>query len=271
MTGGTPSPSPEPVSVRAPALVRPHLLRQRWCDVAFLHWAVAPETVGRAPPARSPAGRVRRPHLRRAGPVPDSRYRVRRMARPRRGSARSWRPTCGSTRPTTTGRRGDRLPQPRRRPGRRGRRRPRWRSGCPTAGLGWASRRRWRRAPVRRRRLRWPGARPPAASRSGRAVRRTTARSNGSSPPAGACTSRTLGRTCVRPQHPPAVAAAHGRAARTRRRPAGRRRAGRSHPAAARPRRVQRGCGCDIRAAGAGDEAASRNCRWPAPRLLARR
>jgi uncharacterized protein len=43
------------VSVRAPALVRPHLLRQRWCDVAFLHWAVAPETVaGLLPPGVRP-------------------------------------------------------------------------------------------------------------------------------------------------------------------------------------------------------------------------
>jgi hypothetical protein len=45
----------EPVSVLAPALPRPHLLRQRWCDVAFLHWAVAPETVARFfPPGTRP-------------------------------------------------------------------------------------------------------------------------------------------------------------------------------------------------------------------------
>ena len=35
----------EPVSVVAPPLPRPHLLRQSWCDVAFLHWAVAPDAV----------------------------------------------------------------------------------------------------------------------------------------------------------------------------------------------------------------------------------
>jgi uncharacterized protein len=38
---------PEPVSVRAPALSRLRLMTQRWCDVAFLHWAVDPDAVAR--------------------------------------------------------------------------------------------------------------------------------------------------------------------------------------------------------------------------------
>ena len=38
---------PEQVSVDAPALARPRLMTQRWRDVAFLHWAVDPETVAR--------------------------------------------------------------------------------------------------------------------------------------------------------------------------------------------------------------------------------
>jgi uncharacterized protein YqjF (DUF2071 family) len=38
---------PEPVTTRAPALARPHLLRQRWRDVTFLHWAVRPDAVSR--------------------------------------------------------------------------------------------------------------------------------------------------------------------------------------------------------------------------------
>jgi uncharacterized protein len=38
---------PEPVTVDAPPLARPHLLRQTWCDLSFLHWAVEPETVAR--------------------------------------------------------------------------------------------------------------------------------------------------------------------------------------------------------------------------------
>ncbi|MGZ8749961.1 MAG: YqjF family protein [Pseudonocardia sp.] len=43
------------MSVRAPVLGRPHLLRQRWCDVTFLHWAVAPEAVaGLLPPGVRP-------------------------------------------------------------------------------------------------------------------------------------------------------------------------------------------------------------------------
>ena len=37
----------EPVTTLAPALPRPHVLRQRWCDVAFLHWAVRPDAVAR--------------------------------------------------------------------------------------------------------------------------------------------------------------------------------------------------------------------------------
>jgi uncharacterized protein YqjF (DUF2071 family) len=45
----------EPISVVAPPLPRPHLLRQRWCDVAFLHWAVDPEVVaGFLPPGTRP-------------------------------------------------------------------------------------------------------------------------------------------------------------------------------------------------------------------------
>ena len=45
----------EPISVTAPRLARPHLLRQRWCDVTFLHWAVAPEAVaGLFPPGVRP-------------------------------------------------------------------------------------------------------------------------------------------------------------------------------------------------------------------------
>ena len=45
----------EPVSVVAPALRRPRLLRQRWCDIAFLHWAVDPAAVaGFLPPGTRP-------------------------------------------------------------------------------------------------------------------------------------------------------------------------------------------------------------------------
>jgi uncharacterized protein YqjF (DUF2071 family) len=47
--------SVEPVTVAAPPLPRPHLLRQRWCDVAFLHWAVEPGAVaGLMPPGTRP-------------------------------------------------------------------------------------------------------------------------------------------------------------------------------------------------------------------------
>lgn len=46
---------PEPVSAQAPPLPRPHLLRQRWCDVAFLHWAVHPDAVAHLfPPGVAP-------------------------------------------------------------------------------------------------------------------------------------------------------------------------------------------------------------------------
>lgn len=38
-------PDPEPVRTVAPALPRPHLMRQRWSDVTFLHWAVDPDRV----------------------------------------------------------------------------------------------------------------------------------------------------------------------------------------------------------------------------------
>ena len=45
----------EPVSAQPPPLPRPHLLRQRWCDVTFLHWAVAPDTVAHLlPPGVAP-------------------------------------------------------------------------------------------------------------------------------------------------------------------------------------------------------------------------
>jgi uncharacterized protein YqjF (DUF2071 family) len=41
--------------VTAPPLRRPWLLRQSWCDLAFLHWAVAPTTVaGLLPPGVRP-------------------------------------------------------------------------------------------------------------------------------------------------------------------------------------------------------------------------
>lgn len=43
-------PSPEPVTVTAPPLHRPHLMRQRWLDVSFLHWAVEPAAVARFMP-----------------------------------------------------------------------------------------------------------------------------------------------------------------------------------------------------------------------------
>lgn len=35
----------EPVTAEAPSLGRPRILRQLWCDLAFLHWAVEPSTV----------------------------------------------------------------------------------------------------------------------------------------------------------------------------------------------------------------------------------
>lgn len=38
---------PEPVRAVAPVLPRPHLMRQRWSDVVFLHWAVEPASVAR--------------------------------------------------------------------------------------------------------------------------------------------------------------------------------------------------------------------------------
>ena len=53
----------EPVTTLAPALPRPHVLRQRWCDVAFLHWAVRPNAVAWFFPPRRPALAV--PHRRR--------------------------------------------------------------------------------------------------------------------------------------------------------------------------------------------------------------
>jgi uncharacterized protein YqjF (DUF2071 family) len=36
---------PEPVSVDPPPLAGPLLLRQWWCDLSFLHWAVEPDSV----------------------------------------------------------------------------------------------------------------------------------------------------------------------------------------------------------------------------------
>ena len=45
----------EPVSVHAPPLDRPRLLRQHWRDVTFLHWAVDPAAVaGLLPPGVRP-------------------------------------------------------------------------------------------------------------------------------------------------------------------------------------------------------------------------
>ncbi len=41
----------EPVQADPPALPRPHLLTQRWLDVAFLHWAVDPGAVHHLLPA----------------------------------------------------------------------------------------------------------------------------------------------------------------------------------------------------------------------------
>ena len=47
--------SPEPVTVIAPPLRRPHLMRQSWLDVTFLHWAVEPAAVARfMPPGVAP-------------------------------------------------------------------------------------------------------------------------------------------------------------------------------------------------------------------------
>lgn len=46
---------PEPVSVVAPGLPRPHVMRQHWRDVGFLHWAVPPASVARLfPPGVRP-------------------------------------------------------------------------------------------------------------------------------------------------------------------------------------------------------------------------
>lgn len=44
-------PSPHPVSSTAPVLPRPHLMRQSWRDVGFLHWAVDPTDVAPLFPA----------------------------------------------------------------------------------------------------------------------------------------------------------------------------------------------------------------------------
>ena len=110
-----------------------------------------------------------------------------RSARPRRGPARSWRPTCGSTRSTRRGGAASSSSAstptgPSRSPP------PAPPSGCPTAGPGWASPPTGRNGATPRR-CGGRGAGPVAASRSGWAARRRTDRSNASSPPAGACTS----------------------------------------------------------------------------------
>ena len=176
----------EPISVVAPPLTRPHLLRQRWCDVAFLHWAVDPEMVaGLMPPGVRPDVFDGCTYV---GLVPFRMVGTGfAAARPRRGPARSWRPTSGSTRST---RRGGAVSSssastptgPSRSPP------PAPRSGCPTAGPGWASPPTGRSGATPRR-CGGRGAGPAAASRSGWAARPPTARSNASSPPAGACTS----------------------------------------------------------------------------------
>ncbi len=88
----------EPVSTTAPSLRPPVLVNQDWRDLTFLHWAVEPARVAHLmPPRRATRRARRRRHLRRPGPVPDGRRRTRARAPPCRGSARSWRPTCGST------------------------------------------------------------------------------------------------------------------------------------------------------------------------------
>jgi len=47
--------TPESVSVSAPDLRRPHIMRQQWRDVAFVHWAVDPAAVVRFfPPGVEP-------------------------------------------------------------------------------------------------------------------------------------------------------------------------------------------------------------------------
>ncbi len=40
----------DPVSVLAPPLPRPHMMRQQWRDLSFLHWAVDPASVARFMP-----------------------------------------------------------------------------------------------------------------------------------------------------------------------------------------------------------------------------
>ncbi|MBC3191071.1 DUF2071 domain-containing protein [Pseudonocardia sp. C8] len=46
---------PDPPPRTAPPLPRPHLLRQHWCDVTFLHWAVPPGSVQHLlPPGTEP-------------------------------------------------------------------------------------------------------------------------------------------------------------------------------------------------------------------------
>lgn len=45
----------QPISDIAPPLPRPHLLRQQWRDVSFLHWAVSPESIApHLPPGTRP-------------------------------------------------------------------------------------------------------------------------------------------------------------------------------------------------------------------------
>ena len=174
--------------MRAPALAPPRLMTQHWRDVAFLHWAVDPGGSGPVLPARSPARRSRRPHLRRAHPLPDGRRRVRR--RPGRAVGGH---VPRDQRAALLGRRHraarDRVPQPGRRPRRRGRRSAGGLRAALPLGPDALPRRR------RRAHATPPGCggrpAPPAASRSGRAVRPPMARWSGSSPPAGGCTSPT--------------------------------------------------------------------------------
>ena len=160
----------EPVRVHAPALHRPRLLRQQWCDVAFLHWAVDPAAVaGLLPPGVRPDALDGR-DLRRARPVPDGRHRARGRALPCRGRARSWRRTSG-----LLGRRDGaarrRFPQPGRRSGLASPP-PAARSGCVPL-VPDAVRRRRRRAALHDPGARWRGPAAAATSRSGGRARRT--------------------------------------------------------------------------------------------------
>ncbi|GAB7191665.1 DUF2071 domain-containing protein [Kineococcus sp. NUM-3379] len=53
--GSAPGPHPRPLPVEAPPLEGAVMMRQDWCDVAFLHWAVDPERVApHLPPGTVP-------------------------------------------------------------------------------------------------------------------------------------------------------------------------------------------------------------------------